>query len=73
MENNLIKPEIPVKTPKDPNKWAHVRSQVDNLMWMFAAVGIYVLAKKYDIQELNVIAGVCVAKMRHPNNGGQPK
>jgi hypothetical protein len=45
-------------------KWDHVISQVDNWIWLAAAIMIYVIAKMWEIPGLNAVAGACLVKIK---------
>ena len=49
------------------NKWAHVISQVDNLIYLVSAVLIYVIGNKLDIPEMYALAGACLVKIKGEN------
>ena len=51
-------------------KWDHVISQVDNWIWLFLAVLVYIVAKELEIPALNTIAGACLVKIKGTNGGG---
>lgn len=46
------------------NKWNHVISQVDNWIWVGAAILVYVVAKYFEIPALNAVAGACLVKIK---------
>ena len=50
--------------PKISERWAHVINEVDNWLWLVAAVIIYVIGKKWDIPEMYALAGACLVKIK---------
>ena len=49
------------------NKWNHIISQADNVMWTVIAVGVLIAAKYWEIPALNAIAGACLVKIKGEN------
>ena len=49
------------------NKWDHVINQVDNWIWLFLAVAVYVAANVFDVPDMNLLAGACLVKIKGEN------
>ena len=46
------------------NKWDHVISEVDNLIWVVVAIAVHIVAKVFEIPALNAVAGACLVKIK---------
>jgi len=51
-------------------KWQHIIDELDNLIYLLAAMLIYCVAKWLDIPDMSLLAGACLIKVEGKKKNG---